>query len=125
MDARDATANNADLWTQYLRQQWSPWLDPFDLADAGARDAAVRVLAEVTAANVASVLTMLVAPQIGRMYRANAPEVSRVVREAAAPEERVEIPAAYASRPRPACSDLTQREEWIVSSPAPQPVGAR
>lgn len=123
MDARDATANNADLWAHYLREQWSPWLDPFSLVDVGARDAAVRVLAEVAAANVASMLTMFMAPRIGRMYRANAPGVAGALQEAS--PEHVEIPPAYAAAPRAPAPDLTQREEWVVSSSAQQPVGAR
>src|SRR5207253_543099 len=84
MDARDATANNADLWTHYLRQQWGQVFDPFGLADAGWVDAASRIVAEVAAANVAGALTMLVAPQVGRMFQANAPEVTRWLDEARA-----------------------------------------
>ena len=48
------------------------------------------MLADVAAANVASLLAMLVAPQIGRMYRANAPGVTGALQEAS--PEHVEIP---------------------------------
>jgi hypothetical protein len=125
MDARDATANNADLWTHYLRQQWSQIFDPFGLTGLAVADAAAGLLAEVAAANVAGMLAMLVAPGIGRMYRTNAVEVTRALRDVAESREHVEIPALYAAQPRPACSDLTQREEWVVSSPAPQSAGVR
>jgi hypothetical protein len=113
MDARDATANNADLWAHYLREQWRQFLDPFGLADAAAADAAGRTFADVAAANVASVLTTLMAPVVGRMYQSNAAEVSRTLAAAVATADDVVIPEAYAAR-KPA--DLTQREEWVVSS---------
>ena len=125
MDARDATANNADLWTHSLREQWSLWLDPFDLVAPAATQAVVGVLAEVTAANVAGMLTMFVAPNIVRMYQTNAPEVSRALPEAVASREQVEIPAAYAAHPKSECRDLTQREEWAISSPVREPAVAR
>jgi hypothetical protein len=125
MDARDATANNADLWTHYLREQWSLWLDPFGLGAPPVTKAAAGLLAEVTAANVAGMLTMFVAPNILRMYETNAPEVSRALPEAVASRERVDIPAAYAAHPKPEGRDLTQREEWAVSSPEREPAGAR
>jgi hypothetical protein len=112
MDARDATANNADLWAHYLREQWRQFLDPFGLADAAAADATGRVLADVAAANVSSVLTTLMGPGVGRMFQSNVAEVSRTLAAAAAPDD-IEIPEAYAAR-KPA--DLTQREEWVVSS---------
>jgi hypothetical protein len=112
MDARDATANNADLWAHYLRERWRQFLDPFGLADAAAADAAGRTLADVAAANVASMLTTLMGPVVGRMYRSNVAEVSRAL-AATAPDD-IEIPEAYAAVRKPA--DLTQREEWVVSS---------
>lgn len=118
MDARDATANNADLWTYYLREQWRLFLDPFGLADARAADTAGRVMADVAAANVASVLTTLVGPWVARMYQSNVFEVARD--RAAEEAEPVVIPEAYAARPQP---DLTQREEW-VSDAAREAVGA-
>ena len=125
MDARDATANNADLWTHYLRQQWGQLFDPFGLTSAAWADAAARVLAEVAAANVAGMLTMFQGPPIGRMFQANAPDVTRALQEAAAAEEQIEIPAPYAANPKPEYRDLTQREEWVVSSPLREPVGMR
>lgn len=120
MDARDATANNADLWTQYLRQQWSQFLDPFGLADAPVAETAGRIIAEVAAANVSSFLTTMMGPVVGRMFKTNAIEVTRLLAEA---PEQVDIPDAYAAgtRTRP---DLTQREEWAVASPARETVAA-
>jgi hypothetical protein len=58
-------------------------------------------------------LATLVGPAVGRMYRSNAAEVSRALADAAASDD-VEIPEAYAATRKPA--DLTQREEWVVSS---------
>jgi hypothetical protein len=113
MDARDATANNADLWAHYLRERCRQFFDPFGLADAAAVDAAGRTLADVAAANVASVLTTLMGPVVGRMYQSNAPDVSRAL--AATGADDILIPEAYAAVPRKP-ADLTQREEWVVSS---------
>lgn len=123
MDARDATANNAELWTQYLREQWRQFVDPFGLADAGVADATGRVLAEVAAANVSGVLTTLVAPAVARLFQSNAPEVTRML-DAASTGEEVEIPPAYAARRSRPAPDLTQREEWVVSSSARETVAA-
>ncbi len=119
MDARDATANNADLWTQYLRQQWSQFLDPFGLADTAVAEAATRVVAEVAAANVSSLLNTLMGPAVGRMFATNAIEVTRLLAEV---PEHVEIPAAFAASTP--CVDATQREEWVVASPARETVSA-
>jgi hypothetical protein len=123
MDARDATANNADLWTQFLRHEWSQFLDPFGLADAAAAEAASRVFAEVAAANVSSFLTTMMGPAVGRMFEENAVEVTRLLAEAAM-SERVEIPAAYAANAPGGCVDATQREEWVVASSARATVAA-
>ncbi len=125
MDARDPTANNADLWTHYLREQWSLWLDPLGLGAPPATMAVAGVLAEVAAANVAGILTMLVAPNVVRMYQTNAPEVTSALRDADASRDQVEIPPAYAAHPKPAGRDLTQREEWAVASPVREPARAR
>ena len=121
MDARDATANNADLWTQFLRHEWSQFLDPFGLADA-----AGRVFAEVAAANVSSFLTSLMGPAVGRMFDEHAAELTRLVAraEAEASAERVEIPAVYAANAPGGCVDATQREEWVVASSARATVAA-
>ena len=115
MDARDATANNADLWTHYLRQQWRQFVDPFGLADVAVAEAAARVLAEVAAANVAGVLTAVVGPAVARMYQSNAVEVTRTLVEKEEADE-IQIPAVYAARPARKAADLTQREEWATSS---------
>ena len=124
MDARDVTTNNADLWTQYLRQQWSQFLDPFGLADAAVAETAGRVFAEVAAANVSSFLTSLMGPAVDRMFETNAIEVTRVLAEAEDSTEHVEIPAAYAANAPGGCADATQREEWVVASPARETVAA-
>ena len=126
MDARDVTTNNADLWTQYLRQQWSQFLDPFGLADAAIAETAGRVFAEVAAANVSSFLTSLMGPAVGRLFDEHAAELTRLVAqaEAEASNERVEIPAAYAANAPGGCVDPTQREEWVVASPARETVAA-
>lgn len=116
MDARDATANNADLWTVYLRQQWRQFVDPFGLADTAVAETAGRVLAEVAAANVSSVLTAIVGPAVARMFEANAVEVTRTLAEEAVPE--VEIPEVFAARAAQRAADLTQREEWASAREA-------
>ena len=121
MDARDATANNADLWAHYLRQQWRQFVDPFGLADAAAAETAGKVLADVAAANVASVLTAVMGPAVSRMYQTNAAEVTQALKEEAV--EEVTIPDLFAARAAQRAADLTQREEWATSS-AREAVGA-
>lgn len=123
MDARDATATNADLWTHYLKQQWSAFLDPFGLSDSAVAESATRTLAEVAAANMSSLLTMLLALPVTRMFETNAPAATHALLDATLPDEQIEIPAAYAANPRPS-ADLSQREEWSVTSPARETVGA-
>jgi hypothetical protein len=124
MDARDVTTNNADLWTQYLRQQWNQFLDPFGLADPAVTETASRVFAEVAAANVSSFLTSLMAPAVGRMFDDQAAAFAPPSADERA--ERVEIPAAYAAAtPTGGCVDATQREEWATAaSPARETVAA-
>jgi hypothetical protein len=113
MDARDTTANNADLWSCFLREQYRQWIDPFGLNPRA--DEAARALAEVSAATVASVLGTLIGPSIHRMYGSNAPDVSRFVEsvryELGEPVEEIQIPEAYAAR---RC-DASQSEAWRVS----------
>ena len=98
MDARETTTNNADLWTRFLADQWRAWLDPLGLFVSREGDPA-RAIAEATAANVASLLTVLVGQPIERLYVANAPEVTRFVQETAIAPESVEIPPQYAYAP--------------------------
>lgn len=95
MDAREPTANNADLWTRYLHDRWRMAFDPFGLS---ALEPIGRAIAEVTAANVAATLAILVGPPVQRMYARNAPDVTQFVHAAAAPEEPIEIPAPYLRR---------------------------
>jgi len=120
MDARDATANNAELWTQYLRDQWRLFLDPFGLANRQMTDTAASTLAEAAAATVASALTMWIAPPIGQMCHETTLEVDAALDEA----EEIEIPAEYAAHPKAPCADPTQHEEWLVSSSAGHAVEA-
>ncbi len=112
MDARDATTNNAELWAQYLRDQWRLFLDPFGLTTPQVADSATSTLVDAAAAGVSSALTALIAPPIGRMCHEEAVEVDAALDEA----EEIEIPADYAAKANPAPADLTQREEWLVSS---------
>jgi hypothetical protein len=72
VNAQEATANNADLWTRYLSDQWSIFLNPFGVP----AQAPVSEMAEGTAARVASFLTLVAAGPIAWMYNANAPSVS-------------------------------------------------
>lgn len=98
MDARETTTNNADLWTRFLADQWRAVLDPLGLFVSREGDPA-HAIAEATAANVASLLTLIVGQPIERMYEANAPQVTRFVQEAAIAPESVEIPPQYAYVP--------------------------
>jgi len=113
MDARDATANNADLWTQYLRHQWRLFLDPFGIADPQITNDTASALADAAASTVASALTALIGPQIGRMCHEEAIEVDAAL---GVPEE-ISIPPDYAAHPPASCTDATQQEAWRVSAP--------
>jgi hypothetical protein len=119
MDARESTANNADLWARYLRDQWTAWYDPLRLRrDDAVFNATTRILAEATAAGVAAWLTMFVGQPVTRMYANNAPDVTASAASRAETPDEVVIPpqyaaAAAASAPAP---DFTQREEWASVS---------
>ena len=112
MDARDATANNADLWTQYLRHQWRLFLDPFGIADPQITGDTADTLADMAASTVASALTALIGPPIGRMCHEEAIEVDAALGAL----EEINIPSDYAAHPQPACTDATQQEAWRVSA---------
>lgn len=103
MDARDTTSNNADLWSAYLEQQWSRWIDPFGLL----RDdnSVTRATAAVAAAGMARAVTAWLAPAIDTMYRANAPAVTAFVHDAAIAPDVVAIPAEYAAPRIPVLPD--------------------
>ena len=117
MDARDTTANNADLWSHYLRHEWSQFLDPFGLADPAVVDAAARTIADVAAANIATVLSALLAPPVARMYDGNAADVTRSMREIQiAAEEHIAIPEPYMARPPRASIDAAPPVEPAVAS---------
>jgi hypothetical protein len=125
MDAREATANNADLWARYLSDEWSAWLDPLGVRRIARADRITRAIAEAAAAGVATWLTMLYAQPIGRLYSVNEPEVTHFVEASAIAPEAIEIPAQYTVRRRVPRYDRyeenTQRE-W--SMPAREIVGA-
>jgi hypothetical protein len=70
MTAHEPTIANADLWTKYFRDQWSPWL-----GQGSAESAAV---AAGTAARVASFLTLVAAGPIAWLYSSNEPEATSV-----------------------------------------------
>ena len=95
MRPQEATANNADLWAHYLHQRWKAWLDPFGLAQPGVTDVVSRMLSEAAAASVASALALFVGQPVGRMFQANAPEVTQAIDEARAATMKIEIPEAY------------------------------
>ena len=126
MDARDTTANNADLWSHYLREEWNRLLDPFGLADPSTVDATARMIAEVAAANIATVLTALMALPVARMYEANDTETTRSMQLAQlAVEDHVVIPEPYMARPPCPSIDATQVfDPAPVSSPARETVVA-
>lgn len=124
MDASDTTANNADLWSHYLHQQWAAFLDPFGLGRLPGSDAATRTLADVAAANVASVLAVLLAPPVARLYRSNAQEVTQAMRDMQiAADDPIEIPEPYlARRPQPQFEIGQPIEPIVVSAPAQESV---
>jgi hypothetical protein len=126
MDARDTTANNADLWSHYLRGEWNRFLDPFHLADPAAVDAAARTIADVAAANIATVLSALMALPVARMYESNDAEVTHSMQLAQlAVEEHVVIPEPYMARSPCPDVDATQVfDPTPVSSPARETVVA-
>lgn len=103
MDPRDATANNADLWSEYLAQQWLAAIDPFRLIRTPSTEAAVRTLASAVAATMADAVSLAVGVPVTAMFRQNAPAVTRAMEQQAVPEED-RIPAEYtvASAPGPA-----------------------
>ena len=126
MDARDTTANNADLWSHYLREEWNRFLDPFGLANPSTVDATARMIAEVAAANIATVLTALMALPVARMYEANDADTTRSMQlEQLAVDEHVVIPEPYMARPPCPSVDATQVfDPSPVSSPARETVVA-
>ena len=100
MDARDTTANNADLWSCFLREQYRLWIDPFALNASS--DEMARTLAEASAATISSALNALLGRPIDRLYADNAPDVSHFVEAVRndlgepVPDD-VQIPEAYAA----------------------------
>jgi hypothetical protein len=64
----ESTVANADLWSRYFQEQWSPWLSPFASAEVAAG----------TAARVAGFLTFVAAGPIAWLYNANVPNVSNI-----------------------------------------------
>jgi hypothetical protein len=126
MDAREATANNADIWARYLSDEWSAWLDPLGVRRIAGADRITRAIAEAVAAGVATWLTMLYAQPIGRLYSVNEPEVTRFVEASAIAPEAIEIPAQYTARRRmPGYDRYEENTEREWSMPASEIVGAR
>lgn len=112
MDAREATANNADLWAAYLRRQWSAILDPFGLTDSANADALTRMFADVAAAGVATWLGIMLGQPVAQIYAGNAAGVTQFIEETTRKRERVRIPPEYARVREWTAPDMTQREEW-------------
>jgi hypothetical protein len=71
MTQQDSTIANADLWTKYFHDQWSPWLGPLAGQDAAA-------VAAATGARIASFLTLVAAGPIAWLYANNAPNVTPI-----------------------------------------------
>lgn len=121
MDPRDATSNNADLWTAHLTEQWLALIDPFHLMRTPATESAVHAMAEATAATIANVVAATVGAPVTAMYRTNAPDVTRAIAEQATPETQ-QIPAEYAIVPEEQ-DYQPSRQEMIVSYREPALVG--
>ncbi len=85
MTVQDAHAANVSLWAHYLENEWGNMLDSRGRGDA------TRALA----AAVAGWLALLVEPQIDRMYRGNAPGVTRFLAESTTPVDQAMIPPEF------------------------------
>ncbi len=67
MDEHEATVANADLWSVYFRDQWDR-----SLMSGQPAPWPVGEIADVAAATVAIMLTLMTAAPIARLWRANA-----------------------------------------------------
>ncbi len=67
MTPQESTVANADLWTKYFQDEWSRWLDPFNLRAADT----VTPVAEGTGARVAGFLSLVAAGPIAWLYSSN------------------------------------------------------
>lgn len=123
-DALAPVANNADLWTAYLRGQVRNWIDPFRLADPETVDVIARPLADMAASALASWTGLFAGPAVRVMYDGNKPQLNQFVAERAIDPNSLEIPAELTSR-RPAPLPFTQIEEWAISPVGTRPVEAR
>jgi hypothetical protein len=56
----ESTIANADLWSKYFQDQWSPWI--------GRRDDPVAQVAAGTGARVANLLTLVAAGPVAWLY---------------------------------------------------------
>jgi hypothetical protein len=138
--ALDAAANNADLWTVYLRAQVRSWLDPFGLAPPQAVDVIARPIADAAAGAVASWMTALAAPTVRAMYEGNRPDVDGFLRERPGEPDGTRVPDDYVCREAPDAAEAaahqaaaheaaleaahTQTEEWwLVTRREPALVG--
>ena len=61
---QESTIANADLWSKYFQDQWSPWLRR--------RDDPVAQVAAGTGARVANLLTLFAAGPVAWLYSNNA-----------------------------------------------------
>jgi hypothetical protein len=96
MDARDATAHNADLWSTYLADQWRAWLDPFGLA---ASPEVTKQIADAAGATIARFVDTLIQPAVRSMYESNAPALTRFLDEQAIQPEAFDTPPDEFRRP--------------------------
>lgn len=77
MTPQESTTANADLWSKYFQDEWSRWLDPFNLRAA----ASVTPVAEGTGARVAGFLTLVAAGPIAWLYSNNTAQAADRARD--------------------------------------------
>lgn len=59
-NAQQSTIANADLWSKYFQDQWSPWI--------GRKDDPIAQVAAGTGARVANLLTLVAAGPVAWLY---------------------------------------------------------
>ena len=93
MDARDPAANNADLWSAFLREQWFAWLS--SLGFTGANTTPTASFADAGAAAIAAWLGLTLGPAVAALYAANAAQVTRFLQESAIAPETTNLPPEF------------------------------
>lgn len=73
VNPQESTIANADLWSKYFQDQWSPWFGRrADPGRDGSGSAPVAQVAAGTGARVANLLTLVAAGPVAWLYSNNA-----------------------------------------------------